>query len=105
MPEQRLQRTRDPKSVVPPCVRLGHEWRYYVSTDVQECIRCGLRPSIAYRVSQRILEEERKADTRKFEGQTWARPSENAAEQLERRAVSLDFLTDVDPGDEKLWGV
>lgn len=43
MPDARLERTRHPVMTVPPCVRLGHEWRYDMATDENVCIRCRLR--------------------------------------------------------------
>ena len=43
MPETRLERTRNPKPEVPPCIRLGHEWRVLWDLALNECIRCGLR--------------------------------------------------------------
>jgi len=43
MPDARLERTRHPVLEVPPCVRLGHEWRWLGHLIAFECIRCGLR--------------------------------------------------------------
>jgi ribosomal protein S27AE len=43
MPETRLQKTREGKPEVPPCVRLGHFTFYQAHTDEYVCRRCGLR--------------------------------------------------------------
>lgn len=42
MPEARLERTRNPKPEIPPCVRLGHEMRYDILSDKSVCTRCRL---------------------------------------------------------------
>lgn len=43
MPEGRLQRTRESTPVVPPCIRLGHEWQWFGALRVYRCIRCRLQ--------------------------------------------------------------
>lgn len=42
MPDQRLDRTRDPKPEVPPCVRLGHLMQYVGADATERCLRCHL---------------------------------------------------------------
>ncbi len=42
MPEGRLERTRDPKPVVPACIRLGHLMYDEYATATRVCYRCGL---------------------------------------------------------------
>jgi len=87
MPDARLERTRNPRPTIPPCVRLGHENRWLAELSERECIRCGFRE-----------------DPRRL---AWRPPHVNAAAQLEGRAhpirlsdrIGTDHWNTIEHGD------
>lgn len=73
MPDARLERTRHLRPTVPPCVRLGHAWRFLADVARYECLRCRLRVHDVCRIPI----------------PPWRPPHANAAEQLATRGWNV----------------